>query len=99
MDDRHDPPTRRPRRLHPFPGGLPVKEQREQTLATVALLAGAPLAPTRLEPSKRSVFSGRPERPHGSWRQFGIPDQTAGGGGFPAPVAVLVDGAKDVRGS
>lgn len=36
------------------------------------------LAPTRPESSKSSVFSGRPERPHGAWhaaRELGIPDK------------------------
>lgn len=36
------------------------------------------LALTRPESSKSSVFSGRPERPHGAWhaaRELGIPDK------------------------
>lgn len=39
---------------------------------------GMVLAQTRPESSKRSVFSGRPERPHGAWhaeRELGIPDK------------------------
>lgn len=62
--------TGAPRWSHPFPGVLPLKEQREQTLATVALLAGAALAPTRLQSSKRSVFSGASTRvPAPVWRR------------------------------
>lgn len=95
MAGRHDPPTPRHRALartdRPSPGGRAARADVSHSCCPGRTGVGADPAPL----VQALCF----RRPRGFWReerQFGFPDQTAGGGVFPAPEAVPLNGAKDV---